>query len=599
RNPVIIGGKPMPETYGEFQKEVDMLNKAFIEVMGEGDSKGRTFGFPIPTYNITKDIDWESPVLNDLFEVTAKLGLPYFGNFVNSDMKPDDVRSMCPLDGNEMILTKSSRGRGLEYSKIRLIYEGNMKEEYEIFSDGKFVKGRFNKFSNQKMLKVNLENGHSITLSEEHLNFVRVEEKSKTEVIEAKDFKKGMYLPYSLKTYLGEGGNYDIGYFVGAYAGDGSFDKDTTVVFSLEGERKKDLIVNLKRIAKDYFGANITETQHNKTKLYTLKVHSKAAVGLCRDFVCDKQRDKCYNARLFGMSVEFREGVIAGHYATDGGNRNRIYTSSKKMVQTLNMLAATLGTATSVYTDNREGRLGTEPNYAVLVYQLNWQKYGDFWFKSDNKLWVRIKSIEKRPGNAAYCFEVKDDEPMFTIGTTGILTHNCRLRLDNKELRKRGGGIFAANPLTGSLGVVTLNLPRIAYQTKDEERFIARVLEMMALAKESLDIKRKVVESFTEKGLYPYSRKYLQGVKDMRGKYWANHFNTIGLIGMNEAIMNLFGTNIASKEGRRFALKVLDVMRGELKRYQDQSDDNYNMEATPGDGCTYRMDKLEKAKYPD
>lgn len=270
RNPVIIGGKPMPETYGEFQKEVDMLNKAFIEVMGEGDSKGRTFGFPIPTYNITKDIDWDSPVLNDLFEVTAKLGIPYFSNFINSDMKPDDVRSMC-----------------------------------------------------------------------------------------------------------------------------------------------------------------------------------------------------------------------------------------------------------------------------------------------------------------------------------------CRLRLQNNELRRRGGGIFAANPLTGSLGVVTLNLPRIAYQTKDEAKFIARVLELMALAKESLDIKRKVVENFTEKGLYPYSRKYLQGVKDMKGKYWANHFNTIGLIGMNEAVMNLFGTNIASKEGGKFALKVMDVMRDELKRYQDQSDDNYNLEATPGEGCTYRMAKLDKAKYPD
>src|SRR5690606_35749583 len=112
---VIIGGKPQKEKYGDFQKEMDMLNRAFCEVMMEGDSQGRIFSYPIPTYNLTKDFDWESSKYKPLWEMTAKYGIPYFSNFINSDMSPDDARSMCPLDGNEKVLIKSSRARGLEY----------------------------------------------------------------------------------------------------------------------------------------------------------------------------------------------------------------------------------------------------------------------------------------------------------------------------------------------------------------------------------------------------------------------------------------------------------------------------------------------------
>ncbi len=160
----------------------------------------------------------------------------------------------------------------------------------------------------------------------------------------------------------------------------------------------------------------------------SLKIHSRAAVGLCRDFVAGKEREKHYKPRLFAMSEDFRQAVLLGHYATDGGNRNRIYTSSKKMVETLNMLAATLGTTTSIYEDNRPGRLGQEPNYAILVYQLNRKNYSDTWFKHDDKLWVKIKEIKKIVNSTSYCFEVMNGDPIFTVGTTGILTHNCRLR---------------------------------------------------------------------------------------------------------------------------------------------------------------------------
>jgi len=268
--PVIIGGKVMDATYGDMEKEMEMFNLAFAEVLSKGDAKGRVFTFPIPTYCITKDFDWDSPVSQKIFEVAAKYGAPYFSNFVNSDMKPEDVRSMC-----------------------------------------------------------------------------------------------------------------------------------------------------------------------------------------------------------------------------------------------------------------------------------------------------------------------------------------CRLRIDNRELRKRGGGFFGANPLTGSIGVVTLNLPRIGYLAKDEDEFFERLEALMELAKDSLEIKRKVLEQFTEKGLYPYSKRYLRGVKETFGKYWKNHFSTIGLVGMNEAILNLFGYSIATPEGLEFAVKVLNFMREKLADFQEETGNIYNLEATPAEGASYRLARIDKRKYPD
>jgi len=599
---VAIGGVPQKETYKDFKDEIEMFNRALLEVMAEGDARGRVFTFPIPTYNITENFDWENRNLDVLWQVTAKYGVPYFSNFINSDMNPEDARSMCPIGGNEKVLIKSNlRGRGLEYSTIKYIYEGNAKGDvYEIYSDGKFVKGRFNKFAAQSMIKVTLENGHVLKMTEQHLNFVMLSPQSEIEELKGIELREGMYLPYSLKAYEGSGGNKDMGYFVGAFAGDGSFDGETSVVFSLssENEKKRELVRELIRIGEEYFGASYTTKSYEDSKLYTLKVHSRAAVGLCKDFVSGKERDKCYRARLFNTSKEFRKAVIEGHYATDGGNRNRIYTSSPKMVETLNMLAASLGTTTSVYMDNREGRLGTQPNYAVLIYQLNREKYGNIWFKHDNKLWVEIKSIESITDNTAYCFEVENGEPMFTVGTTGILTHNCRLRIDNRELERRGGGLFGSSPLTGSIGVVTINMPRLGYSARDEEDFIMALERLMVLAKESLEIKRKVLENFMEKNLYPYTKYYLRGVKERFGEYWKNHFSTIGLVGMNEACLNIFGENIASEKSRAFTLRVLDFMRDKLLEFQAETGNNYNLEATPAEGTSYRLAKKDKESNP-
>jgi len=175
----------------------------------------------------------------------------------------------------------------------------------------------------------------------------------------------------------------------------------------------------------------------------------------------------------------------------------------------------------------------------------------------------------------------------------------CRLRLDNRELRKRGGGLFAANPLTGSIGVVTINMPRIGYLSKTRKEFFDRLARLMDLAKKSLEIKREVIENFTGKGLYPFCRHYLAPIKEKFNEYWRNHFNTIGLIGMNEACLNFLGRSIATEEGQDFAKAVLDFMRERLMDYQLETNNLYNLEATPGEGTSYSLVKKDKAKYPD
>ncbi len=267
---VIIGGEPQEATYSEFQEEMDLLNRCFAELMLEGDANGRVFTFPIPTYNITPDFDWDNPKLDPIWQMTAKYGIPYFANFVNSDLSPDDVRSMC-----------------------------------------------------------------------------------------------------------------------------------------------------------------------------------------------------------------------------------------------------------------------------------------------------------------------------------------CRLRLSNKELRKRGGGLFGSNPLTGSIGVVTLNMARIGYLANSEQEFLARVAHLMDIAKEALTIRRRVIERFTESGLYPYSQHYLDGVKAQTGYYWGNHFNTIGLNGMNEACLNFMGLDLTEQPAREFALRVLNFMRDRLQQYQEETGELYNLEATPAEGTSYRFAMLDHDLYPN
>ena len=169
----------------------------------------------------------------------------------------------------------------------------------------------------------------------------------------------------------------------------------------------------------------------------------------------------------------------------------------------------------------------------------------------------------------------------------------CRLRLDLRELRKKSGGYFGSGESTGSIGVVTINLPRIAYLAKDKEDFYARLDHMMDVSARSLSIKRKVISKLLDDGLYPYTKHYLGSFK--------NHFSTIGLVGMNEVGLNAnwLRKNLTHKETQDFAVEVLNHMRDRLVKYQEEYGDLYNLEATPAESTSYRLAKHDKERYPD
>jgi ribonucleoside-triphosphate reductase len=175
----------------------------------------------------------------------------------------------------------------------------------------------------------------------------------------------------------------------------------------------------------------------------------------------------------------------------------------------------------------------------------------------------------------------------------------CRLRLDTKSLRKRGGGLFGSNPLTGSIGVFTINLPRIGFRARSKDDFKDRLLRVLEIGKTSLEVKRKAVEKQTEAGLYPFSARYLRHVKARTGQYWFNHFSTIGIVGMNEALLNFLGEDLSSAEGQEFALEVMHFLRDQLQRIQQETGQVYNLEATPAEGTSHRLARMDRQRYPD
>lgn len=168
----------------------------------------------------------------------------------------------------------------------------------------------------------------------------------------------------------------------------------------------------------------------------------------------------------------------------------------------------------------------------------------------------------------------------------------CRLRLDLRELRKKSGGFFGSGESTGSIGVVTINMPRLGHLAKDESDFYERLDKMMDIAARSLDIKRKVVTRFLKNGLYPYAKRYL-------GTF-SNHFSTIGLVGMNEACMNAawLKADLTHLEAQKFTKDVLNHMRERLSDYQEQYGDLFNLEATPAESTAFRLAKHDVEKYP-
>ena len=428
--PVILGGVYSSEhTYGEYQEEMNLFNKAFLNVMTEGDSNGRVFPFPVITVNVDKDFDWENKRYMPLWENTAKYGLTYFCNYINSDMSPDDSRSMCPLDKDTEILVKDENS--IHNIKIEDFYANQLSglvSKYQVWTGKEWKKAVANIQGMQDSVCISFSNGDSVVMGLNHLNYVP----SLKKTIPAKELKEGMMLPFN-KRYEG--------------------------------------------------------------------------------FMDDKH-----------------------HENYDGTDEN-------------------------------------------------WNYY-------------RIEKITPCGKHSLFCLEVDSDDHLFMLAN-GLITHNCRLRLSLTEIRKRGGGLFGANPKTGSIGVVTINLPRLGYMAKTEEDFFARLSALMDMASESLEVKRKTIEKHCDENLYPFTKHYMQDVKSRFGSYFANHFSTIGFVGLNECCQNFFGKEfgLASEKGHDFGVRVLDYMNQKILELQEKTGALYNLEATPAEGTSYRLALKDKKKF--
>lgn len=266
--------------------------------------------------------------------------------------------------------------------------------------------------------------------------------------------------------------------------------------------------------------------------------------------------------------------IYAGHY------QNKLYGEFQAEMDMLNRAFAEV-----MLEGDAAGRLFSFP---IPTYNITTD------FDWDNPLYDGIWEMTAKYGVPYFSNFINSD-----LHPDDVRSMCCRLRIDKRELSRRGGGLFASNPLTGSVGVVTLNLPRIGYQSKNEEEFFTKLSQLIDIASTSLEVKRKVIENLTERGLYPYSKFYLRDIKKRYGKYWANHFSTIGIVGMNECCLNFLGVDISQTSGYEFSIKVMDFIREKLAIIQEETGNIYNLEATPAESTSYRLARMDKRNYPD
>lgn len=676
---VIIGGKPENASYGDFQREVDLFNKALFEVLTEGDAKGRVFTFPIPTINITKDFDWQSPVVDLIMEATAKYGIPYFANYVNSDLNPEDARSMCLAPEEEIIFKNSGKIKRTCIKELAESYkvddfddegwaECNSESNLQVLSlnpqtfklEWTNVK-RFLKIKTDKALEITTEDGKKTIFSPTHPVAVYTSDGLKMKF--ARDLSKEDFL-LTLKTaeevlqreyqkiedmVLDE----DLAKILGYFTAEGNYLFESRKGYTHYGEPKGmqftfrgddfENIDLMRTLIEKLFKRKPKEKKDPRYNVLYLYVYDSkisrifyqagfrkygrlpqiifnSPISVINEFLeffikgdgyikrkeihlndLELSRDLALLLTLTGKPITYRirknSQRIYIQHAKSGQKKKNGLLNNPILSERLPGWLALSTTKVPGLNKKRTVGLNTLDKYSAHTEESSRIKNSHIYLTRIKE----IKLIEYEKPREFYDLELEKNH-LFVHSLGNISFNCCRLRLETRELKHRGGGLFGSNPLTGSIGVVTLNLPRIGYLSKSEEEFFTYLTRLMDIAKTSLEIKRKVLERFTDAGLYPYSKHYLSSVKERTGAYWCNHFSTIGIIGMNEAIANarwLSSKGIWTEEGKAFALKVMDFMREKLMEYQKETGNLYNLEATPAEGTSYRLAKIDKQKYPD
>lgn len=600
-------------TYKDFVPEMKMIQRAYFEVMTEGDSTGQPFTFPIPTVNITEEFDWDDENCKYLFDNAAKIGSPYFQNFIGSQYKrnpetgelderdpnaynPDDLRSMCPLTRDTLVLVRSNKGA--YWSSVGDIYIRSSKgSKYECFYNGTWVNCKGIKAGKQYVNEIKLANNRVYKMGDYHLQPVLRDGNLIT--VSAKYIKPGDLIPFN-NIEVESGGpdsSYALGYAVGAYLGDGS-KNDTGITYSLCAFEKDD---ETQRILEEFWsslGFNVTVTV-TKNNVRSVKIGAGSYDVISRFVHNGTALTKGIKHDIVSQSVEMRRGIIAGYIATDGSReKSRIYTSSPRMVDDLIMLFNSVGMkAYKAFTDNRTCRLGSNPNYMVSYIKERENRKGKYKTVDGQLYWYVTEVNRTNELQDMYCLQTDSEPHLFTLAD-GLITHNCRLQLNKAEIResikKRGGGLFGSDSKTGSIGNVTINLARLGYLYKgDEQGLLNRLDELMDLAKESLESKRKFILEMMERGLYPYTSRYIHSLDTF--------FSTIGINGANEMIRNFTNDkhNIVDDYGQAMAMRLLTHIRERMEMYKTTTGNLWNLEASPGEAACHKFAREDAKRFPD
>ena len=462
--PVIIGGKPQNETYSEFQPEMDIINSVFTEVMTEGDSMGSIFTFPIPTYNITKDFDWDNKNLDGLWEMTAKYGIPYFSNFINSDMKPEDARSMAIL-GNQELIYKRENGHVSRCPVKRIVsnwIKYKEKPNIKILMNGEFIDiiDMFEvPYENYKSyVSIELDNGYIQNFSDQH-KCAAIRDGKLIEV-ESQDVKATDKFLISKKGYEGNPllGDYQSGKILGYYLGEGWKESmcDGCISFAININRR-DIVDEI----NDFFikmVCNVKIVPWEDKHIYKVTVSGKQALGFVKNFIRgEKAIEKRLESSVWNTSLEFRKGLLEGLYQTDGHIPGKIltHTTNKNIIMDLIHLANSVGKILRYRINDKNSRYFKKDKSDLIrftSYKLYFAEYNEtFELDGEEYVLIPVKAVTEHDSKASkvYNFTVNTDRHLYEL-PNGIITHQCcRLRLDTKTLEKRGGGLFGANPLTG------------------------------------------------------------------------------------------------------------------------------------------------------
>lgn len=599
----IFGGTVFPDGTPmiDYEEEIIQFQKDFINVVNKIREEN-IFTFPVLTasllYQNNKFVDED--FAKWACEASMKWNL--FNFFTDSSV---NSLSNCPLSPDTKILYWSDYYQQFKLSPIKEVYnnrEERGKNEIEVLSNGQRIKCKINKFEIAPEYEITLVNGAKIKTTANHLN-----KTYRGDEIRTKDLTVDDYLPYGRHAF--EENNfltYEEGVVVGAFLGDGSYSSDNySIDFSLNVDTDCDFIDWLMTYLPERFGAKCsikiqTSSISGNSKCAVVHCNSKYLRGLIEQCVeGDNALNKALNLKILNYSKKFRNGIIDGWSQTDGGNSNRIYTSSAALVETANVLFASLGMVTRINEDNRENRLGSNVCYTVRYYTpKNRRKLKDVYLIDDDYMWIKIASITrcKTKATTSYCLEVLEDvEPYFMLGN-GVITHNCRLKSDITDLYFNSIGGTALK--VGSVKVCTLNLARLSYKHDNEKDYLVELKSLTQDCLEILDSVRHIIKRNVEKGLLP---NFSSGLIDFQHLY-----NTVGINGIYETMKTFgytygdeFGNIFYKDEAYDFGKKIFKVIQNTADNFILDKDYHVSLEQIPAEQAAVKLLKSDKIMYPD